>query len=348
VAPISAARGLAAAHALAAILAAAPAAAQTGPRTIVVYPVAVASGATSGDAADVSALLDAALRRVVRRTEDIVLVEPLFLRGSCGAATSAPLPCLASLSGGALVLRVTVHHSQAQMVVQLEAVDAKARPYGPVTVSIDAFAQNSEPLVRAVLILVDQVVGGARRPDARAGGGVPLPPPPLPPPPAVEKPAAPPAAKPAPAVAVPLPPRPPIEKPAAAEKPPPALAVRPPPPAAEKPSFAVAEDGPAPRSRPGGWMRTVGPLLTGTGAALLASGIAVSVVNHRLSDRLERKFQSGTLTPGDLDSFRRVERNDRMTRLLLGAGGALSLSGIAIWTAAPARGGVAAGVSGSF
>jgi hypothetical protein len=346
VAPISAARGLAAAHVLAAILAAAPAAAQTGPRTIVVYPVAVASGATNGDAADVSALLDAALRRVVRRTEDIILVEPLFLRGTCGAATSASLPCLASLSGGALVLRVTVHHSQAQMVVQLEAVDSKARPYGPVTVSIDAFAQNSEPLVRAVLILVDQVVGGGRRPEARAGGGVPLPPPPLPPPPAAEKPAAPPAAKPAPAVAVP-PPAPPIERKAAAEKPPPALAVRPPPPAAERPSLAVAEDAPAPRSRPGGWMRTVGPLLTGTGAALLASGIAVSVVNHRLSDQLERKFQSGTLTPGDLDSYRRVERNDRMTRLLVGAGGALSLSGIAVWTAAPARG-VAAGVSGSF
>jgi hypothetical protein len=341
VAPISAARGLAAAHALAAVLLAAPVAAQTGARTIVVYPVAVASGATSGDAADVSALLDAALRRVVRRSEDIVLVEPLFLRGSCGGATSASLPCLASLSGGALVLRVTVHRSQAQMVVQLEAVDAKARPYGPVTVSIDAFAQNSEPLVRAVLILVDQVVGGARRPEVRAGGGVPLPPPPLPLPPAVEKPAAPPAAKPAPAVAVPLPPAP-------AEKPPPALAVRPPPPAAEKPSLAIAEDAPAPRSRPGGWMRTVGPLLTGTGAALLASGIAVSVVNHRLADQLERKFQSGTLTPGDLDSYRRVERNDRMTRLLLGAGGALSLSGIAIWTAAPARGGVAAGLSGSF
>ncbi|HEY6004287.1 MAG TPA: hypothetical protein VIV57_15535, partial [Anaeromyxobacter sp.] len=202
-APISAARGLAAAQLLAAILAAAPAVAQTGPRTIVVYPVALGSGAKGADAADVSALLDAALRRVVRRTEDIVLVEPLFLRGSCGAATSASLPCLAALSGGALVLRVTVHRSQAQMVVQLEAVDAKARPFGPVTVSIDAFAQNSEPLVRAVLILVDQVVGGARRPDVRAGGGVPLPPPPLPPPPAAEKAGPAPAPRAPPAVAVP-------------------------------------------------------------------------------------------------------------------------------------------------
>jgi hypothetical protein len=348
VAPISAARALAAAQVLAAILAAAPAAAQTGPRTIVVYPVALVGGATSAEAADVSALLDAALRRVVRRTEDIVLVEPLFLRGTCGPATSASLPCLAALSGGALVLRITVHRSQAQMVVQLEAVDAKARPFGPVTVSIDAFAQNSEPLVRAVLILVDQVAGVARRPEARAGGGVPLPPPPLPPFPAVEKPAPPPAARSAPAVAVPLPSPPPAVAPPAG-KPPAALAVRaPPPPAAERPSFADAEDARATRSPKGGWMRTVGPVLTGTGAALLAGGVALSVVNHRLSDRLERRFQSGTLTPADLDSYRRVERNDRTTRLLLGAGGAFTLSGIAVWTAAPARGGVAAGVSGRF
>jgi hypothetical protein len=343
VAPISAARALVAAQALAAILAAAPAVAQTAPRTIVVYPVALASGASSGDAADVSALLDAALRRVVRRTEDIVLVEPLFLRGTCGPGTAASLQCLAALSGGALVLRVTVHRSQAQMVVQLEAVDAKARPFGPVTVSIDAFAQNSEPLVRAVLILVDQVVGGARRPEIRAGGGVPLPPPPLPPPPAVEKPAPAPAVKAPPAVAVPLPPPPP-----AAEKPPPALAVRLPPPAAEKPPLALAEGARSPGSPSGGWMRTAGPLLTGTGAALLASGIALSVVTHRLSDQLERKFESGTLTTADLDSYRRVERYDRMTRLLLGAGGALSLSGVAIWTAAPARRGLAAGLSGRF
>jgi hypothetical protein len=330
VAPISAARALAAAQLLAALAAAAPALAQTGPRTVVVYPVALAPGASRADAADVSALLDAALRRVVRRSEDVVLVEPLFLRPSCGAATSASLPCLAAQSGGALVLRVTVHRSSAQLIVQLEAVDAKARPFGPVTVSIDAFAQNSEPLVRAVLILVDQVVGGARRPDLRAGGAVPLPPPPLPPAPRVEKPAPAPAVKPAPAAA--------------------ALAVAPPrpPPAAEKAPLALPEEAPRAGPEKGAWMRTAGPILTGAGAALLAGGVALSVVNHRLSDDLERKFRAGTLTPADLDAYQRVERNDRTTRLLLGAGGALSLSGIAVWTAAPARGGAVAGVSGRF
>src|SRR5512140_1016619 len=99
-----------------AALSAAPALAQVGPRAIAVYPVASASGA-GGAVADVTSLLDAALRRLVLRSDEIVLMEPLFLRGTCGPATAAPLPCLAALSGGGLVLRVTVHRSQSILVV---------------------------------------------------------------------------------------------------------------------------------------------------------------------------------------------------------------------------------------
>jgi hypothetical protein len=71
-------------------------------------------------------------------------------------------------------------------------------------------------------------------------------------------------------------------------------------------------------------------------------------MNHSLSNQLERKFAAGTLTAADLDQYRKVERNDQMTKLLLGAGGALTLGGVAVWTAAPSRGSVAAGVSGTF
>ena len=334
--PAGTARALVSGLALAALAAAAPAHAQMGTRTLVVYPVASASG-KAADAADVTALLDAALRRAVQRTDDFVLGEPLFTRAACGPAPAASLGCLAALAGGGVVLRVTVHRSSAIMVVQFEAVDSKARPFGPVTVSVDAFAQSSEPLLRAVLILVDQVSAAPRRSDP--GAAVPLPPPPViaakpaapaaPPTAAAEKHAPPPAAKPTP------------EKPAAA------LAVRPPPPAPQRPSVALAEAS-APSPAQGSWMRSAGPILTGAGAAVLAGGIALSIVNRSLSNELDRKFASGTLTPADVASYERVQRNDKLTRILFGTGGALTLSGVAIWTAAPARGAVAAGMTGTF
>jgi hypothetical protein len=298
---MSAARAAYAVLVLAAVLRATPAHAQSGPRRLVVYPVA-AAGSARADVADVVALLDPALRRVALRTEEVVLGEPLVVRPGCGPAPAAATACLAGLAGGGLVLRVTVHRSQSLIVVQLEAIDAKARAFGPMTVSIDAYAQSTEPVVRGVLILVDQVAAASRRPDLRAGGS--LPPPPVP--------GATAAARPAPAPFSALPGAP-----------------------SETPS------------RPGAWMRTAGPLLTGTGVAILAGGIALSVVNRSLSNELEHKFAAGTLTPADLAAYRRVERNDRMTQLLLGAGGALTLSGVAVWTAAPAKGAVA-GVAGKF
>jgi outer membrane biosynthesis protein TonB len=371
---MSAARAFVAALAVAALFAA-PALAQPGPRAVVVYPVASASGAAS-EVADVTSLLDAALRRLVLRNDDIVLTEPLFIRGTCGPATSASLPCLAALSGNGLVLRVTVHRSQSILVVALEAVDARARTFGPVTVSVDAYAQSTEPLVRAMIVLMDQVSAASKRSDARAG--VPLPPPPAaavarPPPPAekppvvAEKPAAA-AAPPIPAPPIPEKPAVPAPKPAAVAEKPPALAAPPaakPPPPAEKPKPSLAvtpKPPPAAEARApvavagkpsgaggsGAWMRTAGPILTGAGAAILAGGIAISVMNHSLSNQLERKFAAGTLTAADLDQYRKVERNDQMTKLLLGAGGALTLGGVAVWTAAPSRGSVAAGVSGTF
>lgn len=301
---MSAARAAFAVLVLAAVLRATPASAQTGPWRLVVYPAgaAGAAGGAAADVADVAALLEPALRRLTLRTEQVVLGEPLVVRPSCGPASAAASSCLAGLAGGGLVLRVTVHRSQSLIVVQLEAVDAKARVFGPVTVSVDAYAQSTEPIVRGVLILVDQVAAASRRPDLRAGA-------PLPPPPA-----------------------------------PGATAAARPPSA----PFSALPGAPSEKaSRPGAWMRTAGPLLTGTGAAILAGGIALSVMNRSLSNELDHKFAAGTLTPADLAAYRRVERNDRMTRIFFAAGGALTLSGVAVWTAAPSKGAVA-GVAGKF
>lgn len=287
---MSAARAVVAVLVLAALSHATPAPAQTGSRTLVVYPVAGARGADA-EAADVASLIDPALRRVAQRTDQVALLEPIVARPACGPALAAQPKCLAGLAEGGLVLRVIAHRSQTLILVQLEAVDAKARTFGPVTVSIDAYAQSAEPIARGVLVLVEQVAASSRRPDLRAG--VPLPPPPTP----------------SVVAALALPPSSPRE--------------------------------------PRAWMRTAGPWLTGAGAAFLAGGIAMSVVNRSLSDELDRKFAAGTLTAADLGTYRRVERNDKMTQLLFAAGGTFTLSGVALWTAAPRRGAVA-GVAAKF
>lgn len=267
---------------------ASPARAQVGPRALVVYPLS-AAGPGAGDVRDVESLLDAALHRAVQRSTEIVLAQPLVARAACGPAASATAQCLAGLAGGGLVLRVGVHRSQSTLVVMLEAVDARARVVGPVTVSVDAFAQSSGPLTHGVLMLVEQAVASSRpRADLR--------------------PAEPPVPLPAP--------------------------------------VSLARQ--APRGEPRAWMRTAGPWITGAGVALLGGGIAVSVMNRSLSDELDRKHAAGTLGPGDLSSYRRVDQYNQLTQLLLASGGAFTLAGAAIWTAAPERGRVVAGVAGRF
>ncbi len=286
---MSPARAALAALVLAGSSLAAPAAAQVGPRLLTVYPIP-AAGRAAGDARDAMALLDAALRRAVLRSDDIRLAEPLVARAACGPAPSATPQCLAGLSGGGLVLRVAVHRSAATLVIMLEAVDAKARIIGPVTVSVDAYVQSAEPLAHGVLILVEQANAASRaRSDLRAA--------PLPVPVPVVK-------------AIPL--------------------------------------APARSSAPGGWMRGAGPWLTSAGVALLAGGVTMSVMNRSLSNELDRKYAAGTLTSADLSSYRRVDQYNTLARALFASGGALTLAGVAFWTAAPERGRVVAGVAAQF
>lgn len=118
-----------------------------------------------------------------------------------------------------------------------------------------------------------------------------------------------------------------------------------PPPPVLKPAAPVAQVERGARGR--GWY-AAGPWLAGTGAALLAGAVTVTVLNHRASDELDRRFRAGTLTSADLASYRKVDRYNKLSQVLFASGGALTLSGIAIWTAEPARRSVVAGVAGRF
>lgn len=311
---------------------AAPARAQGGPqavasvapRTISLYPV-TGRGELDGDASDVQSLLDAALHRVVQRSEDVALGDPLLLRASCGPSPTATPECLAPLASGGMVVRATVHRSGNVLLVALYAVDRAGQSHGPVTAAIDAYVQSAEPLANAVLLLVDRVAVA----DRRRG----------------------------------LDPRKERPRPSLAQTPPvraapPPEASRPEPAPAPKPDLAAAEPAPAAKpiataeSRaerpPGAWMRPAGRWMTGAGVALLAGGVALSAVNRSAADDLDRRYGAGTLTPADLSAYRRVERANTLTAALFATGGAFTLAGIALWTAPPAQGRIVAGVAGRF
>jgi hypothetical protein len=299
-------------------------------RPLGIYPIQ--AGTVTADGTDVQGLLEVAIRRVAQRSEDVVVAEPPLLRGACGPAPSASLACLAQLAGPGLVLRSTVHRSYETLLVAIEAVDAAGRAYGPVSASVDSFVQSAEPLAQAVRLLVEQVLAAERRraasprsPDAAAQ--------------AQASPAAPspsgatsatPGATPAQtytAQNVPLPPPPDLRAPA--------------------PKAGAVPVAP-PKRPPRAWMGTAGPWLSAAGAALLAGGVGLAVVNRSLSDELDRKYATGTLTPSDAASYDRVERYNQLTAILLASGGGLTLTGVALWTAAPESGRVVGGVAGRF
>lgn len=310
---------------LLALAAPAAAAAQVGPRLVSLYPLSRAAP----DAADVESLLDAALHRLAARGGNVALATPLLARAACGPATSAAPDCLGRLAGEGLVVRATVHRAGGALLVALHAVDGAGTSTGPVSTSLDAFVQSAEPLASALALLVDQVLAAERRRARERGEPVPE----APPPSYARQDRAPPAAV-ASAEAPPAPPAPPAARPdlRAAEPPPRAPA-----------AAAVTR---APQAR--GWKRAAGPWLTGAGAALLAGGLAVSVMNRSLSHDLEDRLAAGRLTPADLEDYDRVERYDTLSAVLFASGGALTLGGVALWTAPLPRGPAVAGLAGRF
>jgi hypothetical protein len=337
-------------------LAAAPAVAQVGPRgaasvaarTISLYPV-TGRGELDGDAADVQSLLDAALHRVAQRSGDVVARDPLLLRPSCGPARSATAECLAQLAGNGVVVRATVRRAGNALIIAVHAVDGAAQSHGPVSAGIDAYVQSAEPLANAVLLLVDQAVAAERR-RRQEGPRAASRPPTVDDRPAGIRPSAVSAPRVASAPRAPRAPIVPIPRPPSASRP----EERAP---AGKPDLSAAEPAPKPQAvaaapredRPAGaWMRPTGRWMTGAGVALLAGGIALSTVNRSASDELDGRFEAGTLTPGDLSAYRRVDRANTLTAALFATGGAFTLAGVALWTAPPVQGRVVAGVAGRF
>jgi hypothetical protein len=353
---------------------AAPASAQAARRAVAMYPVAGAEIATS-DAADAQALLDAALRRAAQRSGEIVVANPALLRPSCGPAPTARAGCIAQLAvPRGLVLRATVHRAERLLVVALEAIGGDGRSVGPVSAAFDSYVQNAEPLVHAVTLLADQAFAAERRRDAERAGtarspfgrGGPV---------AVRAPESREGPEPRIDLRAPEPSRAAAgarpESPASPAAPPtktaasaaesasraPATTATPaaaPGPGSASPVPAIAAitaaapGGGTASPVPGAWMRTAGPWLTGAGAALLAGGVALAVVNQSRSDALERKFETGGLSPADRRSYDQIEQYNTMTAALFAAGGAFTVTGAAIWTGAPGRGGVTAGVGGRF
>jgi hypothetical protein len=296
------------------VASAAPAAAQVAARPVALYPFARSEGAAAEDA---QALLESALQRAAKRTDDIALSEPIFVRGACGPAQSAPTACLARLAGNGLVLRAILHRSERTMALGVEAVDGAGRTFGPVTVAVDPFIQNAEPLTRALLMLLEDVGGSARR---QAGAA-----PPPPPPARAEAPRTEPA-------------KPDLRAP---EPPPPAPRAA---GASVTPAAETVERSAPRRSR----MRSLAPWVTGAGLALLGGAAVVSTMNESLSDELERKFEAGELTPADLASYDQVERYNTITLVLAASGGALTLTGAYLFTVAPAPGGGSVALVGRF
>ena len=209
--------------------------------------------------------------------------------------------------------------------MSIEAVDGKTgRAIGPVTVGIDLYIQNPEPIARALLMLFDDARSAARRQAA----GMPKP-------------------------LVVTPPLTPVQKvdpskAAEAAKPPPGSADlhASEPPARAAPAEAVLSTS---RTEPRrSWVRSSAPYVAGTGLALLAGAAVISMKNQSLSNELDRKAQDGTLTPADAASYKKVDQYNTLTIALAASGGALTLTGAVMFTAVPTQGGAGVAMAGRF
>ncbi len=307
-------RAVRAALALVIATAAGDAAAQAIARPVAIYPFPKTDGAAAEDAA---ALLETALQRATSRMDFVVVSEPIFTRQACGPAPAAAVDCLQKLAGKGIVLRAVLHKSERTAALAVEAVDGvSGRTFGPMTVGIDTFIQNAEPLARALVMLFEDVRSAARR---QAG---PLPKPIV--------------------VAPPLTPKADLPAPDAAKAPPKDLR-------AAEPAQKGGADAAVKRSaqkRP--WARAAAPWVAGAGIALLAGAAGVAVMNQDLSNELDQKYRNGTLTPADAARYDEVKRNNTLTLALAAAGGALTLTSAYMFTVTPSQGGASVALAGRF
>lgn len=307
------ARAARAALALVMATAAGHAAAQALARPVSIYPL---GRSADGSVEDATALLETAVQRAAARIDFVVVSEPLVTRAACGAASMAAPDCLQKLAGKGIVLRSILHKSTRSAALAIEAVDGgSGRTFGPVTVAIDTFIQNPEPIARALVMLLEDVRSAARRPAA---------PKPL-------------------VVAPPLTPKvdTPIGGPADAAKPP-RQDLRAVEPAQTGPEAVVSRSA----SRP--FARAAAPWVAGAGIALLAGAAGVAYTNQELSNELDEKYRNGTLTPADAARYDEVKRNNTVALGLAAAGGALTLTSAYLFTVTASPGGASVALAGRF
>lgn len=139
------------------------------------------------------------------------------------------------------------------------------------------------------------------------------------------------------------------------------LGLAPPPPSmAGEPRRALGDvlKGPNLRQRklaaakkPDSGLESAGKVLLVGGVALAGAGFGIHLLDRRLADSLEAKFQAGTLTAADADSYRRVDRYNTAATVLLAAGAVCATTGVTFWILAPdepKRRGARFGVTGRF
>ncbi len=311
-----------------AILAAAIASiASAQPLAVRIYPIDTRN-VSDEYAADARGLLQIAVARLARGSELLYPADPLILRRSCGVPPVAE--CLARLATGGVVVTGSLRASAAALELTLEAIDAAGRVYGPVVATVDSFLQSSEPIFEALHALERRIESAAHTASAPGAAAAPH----APETEATEDRAAP---VPGPSVAPP------------SLSPSPSSASR-----ADETRRPVRLGDVQRESRPlaGGWRGLVGKTLFFTGLASLTGGVAVAVVDQRLSQSLENRFDAGTLTGSDTASYRRVQAYNTVANALFITGGVLAATGATLWAIAPdvgaVRGGARLGITGRF
>lgn len=111
-----------------------------------------------------------------------------------------------------------------------------------------------------------------------------------------------------------------------AEVPPPAPASTPPPAPSPPPPAQAAET-----ESGSGTLRTAGMISVGAGALLMAGGAVTGIWALSLDDELDADCPDGHCAKDRAEDIDRLERLTTTTNVLLGAGAAVGLGGLALW-----------------
>ena len=294
-----------------AVLALSPALALGG-IPVAIYPLRV-PGLSAAQRADLYGMLEAGLASASRRGI-LSPRAPLVLPETCG---NAPAPaCLAEAAKGGLILAGRGELRSGVVLVNAALWDSSGTRTRQVRFIVDLVIQNLRPFRDSLLELEMEigpdghVVRDDRAPPVAQGGSA-------------------------------------QKAPALAAAPPPAAVTA----APQKTAAAarLAEPARAPRGPPL-WRRTAGPWLTGVGAALLAGGATVAVLNRDLANDLDARYANHQLSAADRSSYDRVRTYNLLSTSLFAAGGVAIATGTWIWISAPAAPGApaAVGAGGRF